>query len=262
MGTQYPTDRERRAIQASADKGDESARNYLELLDTCIHILEGSNGISLARGMVGEHNDVYGQAIDDALSELMPVLFRISAGGWDSLKWYVPQELQDQQAAQEPVQPTGSYEADQQRARQILAVNQQYLQKAMREAADSNDPEAETRVTLQYHEAMFKALQFLHTGTDCACQPDIDTLAATASKLDQERATYAASPATFGVEEMKTFIHTCITRLERVKNLCQVCHERMQYDMLLRFRNIHEATQVDPNFGRADWHYHPTGNEE
>jgi hypothetical protein len=94
MGTLHPTDRERQAIQRRADQGDESARDYLELLDTCIHVLEGSNGISLARGMVGEHNDVYGQAIDDALSELMPVLFRIAAGGWDGLKWYVPQDQQ------------------------------------------------------------------------------------------------------------------------------------------------------------------------
>lgn len=88
MGTPFPTERERKAIQQSADKGDTSARDYLKLLDIFIHIMEGSNGISLARGMVGEHNDVYGQAIDDALSELVPVVLDIAAGGWESLQFY------------------------------------------------------------------------------------------------------------------------------------------------------------------------------
>lgn len=102
MGTSYPTDRERQAIQARADKGDESARDYLELLDTLTHVLEGSNGISLARGMVGEHNDVYAAAIDDALSELVPVIYRICAGGWQGLKWYVPREQRKSQGTKNP----------------------------------------------------------------------------------------------------------------------------------------------------------------
>jgi hypothetical protein len=103
-GTPYPSVGECRAIQRRADKGDQSARNYLELLNICIHVLGGSNGIALARGMVGEHNDVYGQAIDDALSDLMPIIYRIAAGGWDSLKWYVPEDAQ--QADQEHDQGT------------------------------------------------------------------------------------------------------------------------------------------------------------
>ena len=94
MGTLYPTERERRAIQKSADQGDESARDYLDLLNACTQVREGSNGVSLARAFVGEHDDVYGQSVDDALSELMPVIFRVSAGGWDSLKFYVPEEMQ------------------------------------------------------------------------------------------------------------------------------------------------------------------------
>lgn len=92
MGTPYPTENERKAIKSRADKGDKSAQDYLDLLDVCQRTLEGSNGISLARGMVGEHNDVYGKAVDDALGELMPVIYRIAAGGWDGLKWYVPEE--------------------------------------------------------------------------------------------------------------------------------------------------------------------------
>lgn len=95
MAEQYPTYRDRKAIQQSANAGDTSARDYLKLLDICTQVLESSNGISLARGMVGEHNDVYGHAIDDALSELMPVIFEICAGGWDGLKYYVP--TQDEQ---------------------------------------------------------------------------------------------------------------------------------------------------------------------
>jgi hypothetical protein len=90
--TQHPTDRERRAIQRHVNQGDESARAYLELLDTCIQVLEGSDGISLARGMVGEHNDIYGQAIDDALSELVPIIYRICEEDWHTLKCYVPAE--------------------------------------------------------------------------------------------------------------------------------------------------------------------------
>lgn len=88
------TQQERKAIQRRADQGDQSARDYLALLDACQSVLDTSNGISLARGMVGEHNDVYAQAIDGALSELMPVIFKISAGGWEGLKWYVPEEMQ------------------------------------------------------------------------------------------------------------------------------------------------------------------------
>jgi hypothetical protein len=43
MGTRHPTPRERLAIQQRADAGDESAQNYLKLLDGCQHILESSN---------------------------------------------------------------------------------------------------------------------------------------------------------------------------------------------------------------------------
>ncbi len=90
MGTPYPTESELRAIKRRADQGDKSAKHYLELLDVCTQVLSNSDGISLARGMVGEHNDIYGQAIDDALSELMPVICKISAGGWEGLKYYAP----------------------------------------------------------------------------------------------------------------------------------------------------------------------------
>jgi hypothetical protein len=100
MGTPHPSDQERRAIQRRADQGDESAKNYLELLDVCTRTLEGSNGISLARGMMGEHDDTYGEAIDDALSELMPIIYKCAAGGWESLKYYVPEE-QTQPSTQE-----------------------------------------------------------------------------------------------------------------------------------------------------------------
>jgi len=52
MSTPYPSERERAAIQRHADAGDKSAREYLELLDACMQVLEASNGITLARGMV------------------------------------------------------------------------------------------------------------------------------------------------------------------------------------------------------------------
>ncbi len=94
MATLYPTSAEYASIQASAGAGDESAKHYLELLDVCTQVLEASNGISLARGLVGEHDDVYGEAIDDALSELMPVICKVAEGGWEELKWYVPDSLQ------------------------------------------------------------------------------------------------------------------------------------------------------------------------
>jgi hypothetical protein len=94
MGTQHPTLRERAAIKFRADQGDESAQNYLKLLDGCTSILESSNGISLARGLSGEHDDTYGEAIDDALSELVPLILEIAAGGWDSLRFYArPDQL-------------------------------------------------------------------------------------------------------------------------------------------------------------------------
>lgn len=100
MGTPYPTDKEREAIARHATAGDESAGQYLALLNACEMVLEASNGISLARGMVGEHNDVYGQAIDDALSDLMPVIFSVAAGGWEGLKCYVPEQAQEENGEQ------------------------------------------------------------------------------------------------------------------------------------------------------------------
>lgn len=101
MGTLYPTEAERQAIKKSAVAGDKSAQHYLELLDTMTNVLENSNGIAMARGIAGEHNDVYGHAIDDALSELMPVIFSAAAGGWEGLKWYVPEkEQQPEEGAQ------------------------------------------------------------------------------------------------------------------------------------------------------------------
>jgi hypothetical protein len=92
MGTRYPTAQERAAIQRNADAGDTSAANYLKLLDACTSILESSNGVSLARGLTGEHDDTYGEAIDDALSELVPVILDMAAGGWESLRFYARPE--------------------------------------------------------------------------------------------------------------------------------------------------------------------------
>lgn len=107
MATQHPSEKERRSIQASANAGDESAKGYLKLLDTLTNILENSNGIALARGLVGEHNDVYGHAVDDALAELVPVIIEISAGGFESLKFYagsayVPDELEQVERKEHP----------------------------------------------------------------------------------------------------------------------------------------------------------------
>ena len=59
-------------------------------MDILTDILEGSNGVTLARGLAGEHDDIYGEAIDDALSELVPVIVEIAVGGWESLKVYAP----------------------------------------------------------------------------------------------------------------------------------------------------------------------------
>ena len=120
-----------------------------------------------------------------------------------------------------------------------MTENQEYLAVAMRQAAESDDPAAEAHITLNHHRAMLQALIHLTRGTDCACQPNIDALAEIASGLEQERAAYAASPASFSPEVMQAFIVECMTKLEPVKNLCQVCHERMQYDMLENFRSIH-----------------------
>jgi hypothetical protein len=188
--------------------------------------------------MLGEHNDVYAQAIDDALAALMPVIYRISAGGWDGLKYYVPA---DQQTQPSVTKPTGSYEADQEKARQRQAENEEYLRQAMYKAKDSTDPKAEAHVTLQYHQAMLQALIHLTRGTDCACQPDIDAMAETARELDQERRAHATR-SDFGVPEIQAFIQSCTTRLAHAYifgNPCEVCQERKQFATLENFRAIH-----------------------
>ncbi len=57
-------------------------------------MLETSHGITLARGLMGERDDVYGHAIDDALAELVPVILDIATGGWESLRFYArPDQL-------------------------------------------------------------------------------------------------------------------------------------------------------------------------
>jgi hypothetical protein len=241
MATLHPTAQERRAIQNSAIHGDESARNFLELIDACTQILEGTNGISLARGMVGEHNDVYGEAIDDALSELMPVIYKISATGWESLKYYVPQEMQAEK--EQPTPSTGSYKADQAKALKQMEEDREYLNQAIRQAAESGNPAAEARVTLQYHQAMLHALMFLTPGTNCDDQENISELAETAHKLDHKRAEYAATPGRLGVPEIKAFIENCTTRLETVQKLCTVCQERLQYWTLANFRSFHSTQE-------------------
>jgi hypothetical protein len=107
MGTLYPTNQERQAIQHHADAGDASAKKYLKLLDACTSILESSNGISMARGLMGEHDDTYMEAIDDALSELMPIVYEAATMGWQSLSFYVPQEIliEEDKEKDEPLKP-------------------------------------------------------------------------------------------------------------------------------------------------------------
>jgi hypothetical protein len=92
MATLYPTDRERREIKRSADAGDKSAADYLKLLDVLTETLENSNGVAAARGLMGEHDDVYGHAVDDALADLVPTILDVAAGGWESLKFYARPE--------------------------------------------------------------------------------------------------------------------------------------------------------------------------
>lgn len=83
--------RERAAIQRHADAGDTSALAYLKILTACETVLAQSDGISHARGMVGEHNDIYAQAIDEAISVLMPYIFvAANVPSFNELQWYVP----------------------------------------------------------------------------------------------------------------------------------------------------------------------------
>lgn len=110
MSTPHPSEQEQAAIQRHADAGDKSASEYLELLDACTLVLEASNGISLARGMLGEHNDVYGHAIDSALAQLVPVIYKIAAGGWQGLKWYVPREKRKSRGTKNPQEMLDSAE--------------------------------------------------------------------------------------------------------------------------------------------------------
>jgi hypothetical protein len=79
-------------IKRHATKGDESAAKYLKLLEMCVRLLENADGVSLARGLAGEHDDVYMGAIDDALSELVPVIVEIAANGMESIQWYLPDQ--------------------------------------------------------------------------------------------------------------------------------------------------------------------------
>jgi PII-like signaling protein len=84
--------RELLRIKRHAKNGDEAASKYAKLLETCIQVLDDANGVTLARGIQGEHDDTYGEAIDSALALIIPVVVDIT-GSADVVQWYLPGEV-------------------------------------------------------------------------------------------------------------------------------------------------------------------------
>ena len=81
---------DRATITRHAQAGGASAQKYLDVLTVCEHVLAQSNGKGLAQDMMRSREDVYGIAIDEALSSLMPVMLAVVGGTFEELKWYVP----------------------------------------------------------------------------------------------------------------------------------------------------------------------------
>ena len=81
---------DRATLMRHAKAGDASAQKYFDLLTVCEHVLAQSNGKGLAYDMIRPREDVYGVAIDEALSSLMPVVLTVVGGTFEELKWSVP----------------------------------------------------------------------------------------------------------------------------------------------------------------------------
>lgn len=64
-----PVDRMR--VQRDADDGDASAARLLALVDALTQAISIIEGVSAARGMVGEHDDVYGETIDEMMGTIV-----------------------------------------------------------------------------------------------------------------------------------------------------------------------------------------------
>jgi hypothetical protein len=94
MPTQHPTLAVINKLQTLAREGSEDARNLLTLYEECIHVLEATNGFEHVFGLLGDSPDeICAQQLDDALSDLFPTILRVSAGGWESLKFYAPSDM-------------------------------------------------------------------------------------------------------------------------------------------------------------------------
>ena len=94
MSTRHRTANVMKKLQQLAQAGSESAQQLLTLYEACTHVLESTDGFEQVFGLVGDSPDeICAQQLDDALAELFPVILRVSAGGWESLKFYAPPDM-------------------------------------------------------------------------------------------------------------------------------------------------------------------------
>jgi len=57
----------RMRVQRDADDGDASAARLLALVDALNQAIALTEGVGQARAMIGEHDDVYGETIDEMM---------------------------------------------------------------------------------------------------------------------------------------------------------------------------------------------------
>ena len=87
---------ERILVGRDAAKGDESAQRLLALVDALTQAIALTEGVGRARAVVGEHDDVYGETIDEMLGILAPAILTAidvqdAAALEDALGCYLPQ---------------------------------------------------------------------------------------------------------------------------------------------------------------------------
>jgi|SRR6185312_5031675 len=65
---------DRKRVQRDAENGDASAQRLLALVDALAQAIAITEGVGTARAMLGEHDDVYGETIDEMMGVIAPAI--------------------------------------------------------------------------------------------------------------------------------------------------------------------------------------------
>lgn len=110
--------------------------------------------------------------------------------------------------------------------------DQQFLNDALRQATESNDPQAEIGlVLLRYHQAMLNAVLDIKHCDACLAVIDLGQLQATARQIQQSN--YA------DYQELQSIVKA---RLGDTAKLCNECQRQYKASLLQFFAQMHTAS--------------------